>query len=152
MAERHLASWSSDYCGATVAAAATSRRKSMSKDAVVKMGILSPADTPNVSTILEEIVQFFDGWVQFRFTTCKLMPKHIRLRLALTVLGETGYARLDEAAKPRPMVVPTPKLLRPLNLKNLTTDVDRCHCRLLRVACLSQIPRGNVTMFAPSSR
>ncbi len=54
------------------------------------------------------------------------------------VFGDADYARLDIAMKPWPMVVPTAKLLKLLELKRLTTDlrplvllpVERCISQL----------------------
>ncbi len=94
----------------------------MSEEAVARMRLFSPTDTPSVSTILEEMFQFFDRRIRHRPN--KTLAMHIRLRLALMVFGDAGYARLDVAMKPRPMVVPTAKLLELLELKILTTDLQ----------------------------
>jgi hypothetical protein len=94
--------------------------KFMSEDAVVRMKMLSPTDTPRVSTILEEMFQYFDGSVRCR----RDIRKEIRLRWALLLFGDKGYARLDTAMKPMPMVVPTAKLLNLLKLTSLTTDLE----------------------------
>ncbi len=89
----------------------------MSDETVARMRLLSPTDTPSVSTILEEMFQFFDRRIRRR-PNYKTLAMQIRLRLALMVFGDADYARLDVAMKPRPMVVPTPKLLEMLELKD----------------------------------
>jgi hypothetical protein len=95
----------------------------MSEETVVKIGIVSPTDAPSVSTILEEMFQFFDGRVRCH-TKYKAIEKHDRLRLALMVFGDSDYARLDVTRKPTPLVVPTPKLLDLLELSRLTTNLQ----------------------------
>lgn len=105
----------------------------MSKDGVVRIGILSPTDAPSVSTVLEEMFQFLDGGISRR-ANYKTLARHIRLRLALMVFGDADYARLNTIMTPLPMVVPTAKLLALLELTRLTTDlpplvllpVERC--------------------------
>ena len=67
----------------------------MSDDTVVRMPILSPTDTPTVSTILEEMFQYFDGNAKSRASYAS-MERHVRLRLALLVFGDLGFARLDD--------------------------------------------------------
>ena len=47
-----------------------------------------------------------------------------RMRLALMVLRETGYARIDAATPPRPIIIPSTKLLKLLASDHLTTDVE----------------------------
>jgi hypothetical protein len=114
----------------------------MNQETVVRMRILSSTDAPSVSTILEEMFQFFDGRVRCR-GNYKTIKKHVRLRLALMVFGDSGYARLDETMKPKPMVVPTTKLLTLLKLRNLTTDVEPL--ALLPVQhCISQPETGQL--------
>jgi hypothetical protein len=95
---------------------------SMSNDPITRTSILGPTDAPSVSTILEEMFQYLDGSVQC--AKYKTIRKDVRLRLALTVLGEAGYAQLNVVMNPRPMVVATTKLLRLLALKSSTTDVE----------------------------
>ncbi len=72
----------------------------MSEDTVVKMRMLNAADTPTVSTILEEMFQFFDRSIRRRASYYRTRAMHIRLRLALMVFGDADYARLDVAMKP----------------------------------------------------
>ena len=88
----------------------------MSEKTVVRMKTVSPTDAFSVSTILEEMFQFFDGRVRCR-AKYKAIEKHVRLRLALMVFGDSGYARRDMTGKPTPMIVPTPKLLDLLELR-----------------------------------
>jgi hypothetical protein len=94
----------------------------MNEDTVVRVQMLSPNDTPSISTILEEMFQFFDASVGCgRYTT---IEKQTRLRLALLAFGEAGYAQLGMTIKAMPMVVPTAKLLNLLELTSLTTDLE----------------------------
>ncbi len=67
--------------------------------------------------------QFFDRPIRRR-ANYKTVARHIRLRLALMVFGDADYARLDVAMKPKPMVVPTAKLVEMLQLKILTADLQ----------------------------
>ncbi len=71
----------------------------MSEQVVAKMGLLSPTDAPSVSSVLEEMFEFFDGRV-LRRANYRTPAMHSRLRLALMVFGDAGYARLDVAMKP----------------------------------------------------
>jgi hypothetical protein len=87
----------------------------MSGARIARMGILSPIDAPAVSTVLEAIIQFFDEHVASG-TTYKIIQKHVRLRMALMALGDLGWAQLDATMKPKPMVVPTEKLFKLLEL------------------------------------
>ena len=75
-----------------------------------------------VSTILEEMFQFFSGGV--RHLKYRVMDKSLRLRLALAVFDDFGFARLDTMMKPGPMFVPTSGLLKKLELNSLTTGVE----------------------------
>jgi hypothetical protein len=84
--------------------------------------MLRPNDTPRVSTILEEMFQFFDASARCR--RYRTIEKHIRLRLALLVFSDSGYARLDTIMNPMPTVVPTAKLLKLLELTSQTTDLE----------------------------
>jgi hypothetical protein len=95
----------------------------MSQETVVRTGLLKFTDTPGVSIILEEMFQFFDGALRGH-TKYKAIEKHVRLRLALMVFGDSDYARLDVTRKPTRMVVPTPKLLDLLELSRLTTNLQ----------------------------
>jgi hypothetical protein len=54
----------------------------------------------------------------------KTIKRHVRLRLALIVFNESGYARLDMTVKPGGMVMPTAKLLSLLGLRKMTTDLQ----------------------------
>jgi hypothetical protein len=87
------------------------------------LGTPDDLDNCRVSTILEEMFYVFDSDVQFH---CN--PKHLnrftRMRLALMVLRETGYARIDAATPPRPIIIPSTKLLKLLASDHLTTDVE----------------------------
>lgn len=103
----------------------------MSEETVVRMGI-SPTDASGVSTILEEMFQFFDGRIRCR-AKYKAIEKHVRLRLALMVFGDSGYARRDMTG----MVVPTPKLLDLLELSRLTTNLQPLVLPPVR-RCISQ--------------
>jgi hypothetical protein len=86
--------------------------------------MLSAADSPAVSTILEEMFQFVDGRIRAR-GEYKSISKMTRLRLALIAFNEEGLSRLDTTMAPRPMVVPTPKLLEMLlDSSRLTTSVE----------------------------
>lgn len=79
----------------------------MSEDTVAKMRILGPTEAPTVSTIPEEMFQYFDGNLRRHSRTIK---RPVRLRLSLIVFSESGYARLDVTSKPSGMVIPTAKL------------------------------------------
>ena len=94
----------------------------MSPNTIVRMGLLSSTDAPAVSTILEEIFQYFDGDLRCH-PRYEAIKRHVRLRLALTVFGDRGYAQLDMTGKPTLTVVPTPKLLDLLELSRLTTNL-----------------------------
>ena len=94
----------------------------MSQETVVRMGLLSLTDAPAVSTILEAMFQYFDYDLRCH-PKYKTIKKHVRLRLASIVFGESGYARLDMTVKPSGMVVPTAKLLSLFGLRKLTTDL-----------------------------
>jgi hypothetical protein len=96
------------------------REKPMNEDTVARMKMLSPTDTPRVSTVVEEMFQYFDGSIRCR----RYIRRDIRLRWALLVFGDKGYARLDTAMKSMPMVVPAAKLLKSLELTSVTTDVE----------------------------
>jgi hypothetical protein len=63
------------------------------------MGILSPIDAPAVSTVLEAIIQFFDERISSD-TKYNVIGKHVRLRMALLVLGDLGWAQLAATMKP----------------------------------------------------
>jgi hypothetical protein len=116
----------------------------MSDETVVKMRILGPTDTPAVSTILEEMFQFFDGSVRSRASYAS-MERHVRLRLALLVFGDLGFARLD-ITKPKPMLVPTAKLLKLLEVGSVTTDVEPLVLRPIQ-KCISQPEASRQTQY-----
>ena len=108
------------------------------------VGILSPSDAPSVSTIVEEMFQFFDESV--RCANYKTIDRSVRLRLALRVLGDAGYARLD-IMRPKPTVVPTEKLLQLLEVKKLTTDEEPLSL-LPAGACVSQQDAARQLQYA----
>jgi hypothetical protein len=72
----------------------------MSEETVARMRIISSTDVPSVSTVLEEMFQYLDGRVRGG-AAYKTIKRHTRLRLALMVLGEAGYARLHATKKPK---------------------------------------------------
>ncbi len=95
----------------------------MSKETVVRMRVLNSHDSARVSTVLEEMFQFFDSPLR-RHPLYKAIKKKIRLRLALMVFGDSGYARLDETVRPTPMMVPTANLLELLQVTKPTTNLQ----------------------------
>ena len=95
----------------------------MSQNTTVRMGLLNSTDAPAVSTILEEMFQYFDMDLR-RHPKYKTIKRHVRLRLALIVFNESGYARLDMTVKPGGTVMPTAKLVSLLGLRKMTTDLQ----------------------------
>lgn len=121
----------------------------MGEATILTMGILSPSDAPSVSTIVEEMFQFFDESV--RCANYKTIDRSVRLRLALRVLGDAGYARLD-IMRPKPTVVPTEKLLQLLEVKKLTTDEEPLSLLPAGACVSSRMRRASFSMRGPSSR
>ncbi len=85
-------------------------------------GTFADLDNCRVSTILEEMFYVFDSDARLQ---CSLKPinRLTRMRLALMVLRESDYARMD-ATKRVPIIIPSPKLRKLLGLERLTTDVE----------------------------
>ncbi len=79
-------------------------------------------DYCTISTILEELIFVFDDDAQFAEKS--RIDRLNRMRLALTVLGDSGYARLMSTTATTPMAVPTAKLSIVLDHDYLTTDVE----------------------------
>lgn len=97
----------------------------MATEATWKEGLLGLASDGvfcTMSTILEEMFYVFDGDAQFHDKS--RIDRLIRMRLALTVLSDSDYARLMSTTAATPMAVPTAKLSKLLNHDYLTTDVQ----------------------------
>jgi hypothetical protein len=60
----------------------------MSKDAIAKTKILSPADAPAVSTILEVMFHLFDESIRSSNNYTRI-KRNVRLRLGLMVLARS---------------------------------------------------------------
>ena len=90
-----------------------------------------PIDEFSLSTILEDMFQYFDDELIRKRTRYRNLERQKRLRAALMVFVEMGIARLAEA-QPLPMLVPTKDLMDLLETSRLTTLVEP----LLVPACM----------------
>lgn len=82
-----------------------------------------PIDEFSLSTILEDMFQYFDDELIRKRTRYRNLERQKRLRAALMVFFEMGIARLAEA-QPLPMLVPTKDLMDLLGTSHLTTLVE----------------------------
>jgi len=87
----------------------------------------------SISTILEDMFQYFDDGLIDKKSQYQRLEKGGRLRAALIVFLNEGLARLDEAHKPLPMLVPTKDLLDVLGTSRLSTAVKP----LMLPACIA---------------
>ena len=76
-----------------------------------------------VSTILEEIFQYFDSDLCAKNPRYSSLNKLLRLKAALIAFNESGLAQSSEDQNPRSMVVPTKELMEALETKRVTTSV-----------------------------
>ena len=81
-------------------------------------------NTYSVSTIVEDMFQYFDDGLVAKKRKYRRLETGWKLRSALIVFQQQGLACLEDAHKPLPMWVPTRDLLDALGTNRLSTTVE----------------------------
>jgi hypothetical protein len=76
-----------------------------------------------VSTILEDLFQYFDHGLCSKTPQYRSLNKLMRLKAAMIVFNETGLAEREENGDPSPIMVPTKELMQILQTTRTTTAV-----------------------------
>jgi hypothetical protein len=77
-----------------------------------------------VSTILENLFQYFDEGLCSKKPQYRSLNKLMRLKAALIVFNETGLAQREENGDPPPIMVPTRELMEMLQASLITTSLE----------------------------